>query len=139
MIMKVKEIITRNPEIISPDATLCEASRTMRDGDIGMLPVCDGDRLVGVLTDRDIAIRGVADGCDPLSTKVREIMTPGICWCFEDADLEEAAHLMEDKKIRRLAVLKENKRLVGIVSLGDFATRSNDDRLTEEVLEYVCQ
>lgn len=137
--MKVKDILTENPEVISPEAMICEAARTMQRCDIGMLPVCDGERLVGAITDRDLAIRAVAEGADPLKTKVKEVMTPKICYCFEDQDLEEVAKLMEERQIRRLAVLNRAKRLIGIVSLGDFAVRSKDDRLTEEVLECVSQ
>jgi CBS domain-containing protein len=104
-----------------------------------MLPVCDGDRLVGSLTDRDLAIRAVADGADPLRTKVSEVMTSRISYCFEESDLEEAARIMEEKQIRRLPVLNDQKRLVGIISLGDLAVRSHDERLVEEVMERVCE
>src|SRR4030095_8162691 len=137
--MKLKEILTPNPQVISPDAVICEAGRLMKQCDIGMLPVCDGERLVGVITDRDLAVRAVANGHNPLQTKVRDVMTPGICWCFHDQSLEEVAQLMEKKQIRRIAVLNRNKRLVGIASLGDFAVRSKYDHLTEELLEGVSQ
>ena len=137
--MKLKDILTKNPKIIGPDAMICEAGRLMKQCDIGMLPVCDGERLVGAITDRDLVVRAVADGYDPLKTKVSDVMTPGICWCFEDQSLEEVARLMEEKQIRRIAVLNRNKRLVGIASLGDFALRSKDEHLTEELLECVSQ
>ena len=103
--MKIKDILTKNPEVIHPDATLCEAARKMKQYDIGMLPVCERDRLVGTVTDRDITVRAIADGADPLRTKVREVMTSKISYCFEESDLEEAARMMEEKQIRRLAVL----------------------------------
>jgi CBS domain-containing protein len=137
--MKLKEIATKNPEVIHPDQPICEAARKMKDIDVGMLPVCDGERLIGAITDRDLAIRAVAQGCNPLSTKVREVMTSEICYCFEDDDLEAAARIMESKQIRRLPVLNREKRLVGIVSLGDLALRSPDDEIAEEVLEGVSQ
>lgn len=137
--MKVRDILTKDPEVIRPDAMICEAARKMKQLNIGMLPVCDGERLVGAITDRDLTIRAVADGSDPLKTRVRDVMTPHICYCFDDQDLEEAAKQMEEKQIRRLAVLNRNKRLVGIISLGDFAIRSQDENLTEEVLECVSQ
>jgi len=137
--MKLKDILTKNPRVIGPDAMICEAARIMKKCDIGMLPVCDGERLVGAITDRDLAIRAVADGCDPLSTKVRDVMTSGICYCFEDQDLAEAGRLMEERQIRRLPVINRDKRLVGIVSLGDFAVRSQDEHLTEEILECVSK
>jgi CBS domain-containing protein len=137
--MKTDQILTKSPEVISPDARICEAARMMRDHDFGMLPVCDGERLVGSITDRDLAIRAVAEGCDALSTRVRDIMTPEVFYCFEDSDVEEAARMMEEKKIRRLPVLDRNKKLVGIVSLGDLAVRSKNASLTEEVLECVSE
>jgi CBS domain-containing protein len=137
--MKVRDILTRNPEIVHPEATICEAARKMREHDIGMLPVCDGERLVGSLTDRDLAVRGMAEGCDPFTTRVREVMTSKVCYCFEDDGLDEAAHAMEQHQVRRLPVLNRNKRLVGIISIGDLAVRSHDERLLEEVMEHVCE
>lgn len=137
--MKIKNILTEDPEVIHPDATICEAAMKMKQHDIGMLPVCDGDRLVGSITDRDITIRAIADGADPLKTKVGEVMTSKVRYCFEDSDLEEAARIMEDEKIRRLPVLNSQKRLVGIISVGDIAVRSHDERLVEEVMERVCE
>src|SRR5688500_4722797 len=89
--MKIDQILTRNPEVISPTARICEAARIMRELDIGMLPVCDGQRLVGSITDRDLAIRAVAEGCDALTTKVSDVMTPEVFYCFDDSDVEEAA------------------------------------------------
>jgi CBS domain-containing protein len=137
--MKVSHILTKNPEVISPEATICEAARMMRQFDIGMLPVCDGQRLVGSVTDRDFGIRAVADGADPFKTKVREVMTPKIFYCFEEDDLETAAKIMEDHQIRRLPVLNKGKRLVGILSVGDLAIRSRDEELVEGVMEHVCE
>jgi CBS domain-containing protein len=137
--MKLKDILTKDPQVIGPEAMICEAARIMKECDIGMLPVCDGQRLVGAITDRDLAIRAIADGCDPLQTKVKDVMTPGICYCFEDQSLEEVAQMMEEKQIRRIAVLNRDKRLVGIASLGDFALRSKNEHLTEELLECVSQ
>jgi CBS domain-containing protein len=137
--MKIGEILTSSPEVISPNARICEAARIMRERDIGMLPVCDGERLVGSITDRDLAIRAVAEGCDALATKVSDVMTPEVFYCFDDSDVEEAARLMEEKQIRRLPVLNRNKRLIGILSLGDLALRSENASLTEEVLECVSE
>ncbi|MCI0745908.1 MAG: CBS domain-containing protein [Verrucomicrobia subdivision 3 bacterium] len=137
--MKVRDISTKDPRVINPDATICEAARIMKQCDIGMLPVCDRQRLVGSITDRDLAIRAIAEGCDPLATKVKDIMTPSVFWCFDDQDIEEAAKLMEEKQVRRLPIVNRQKRLVGIVSLGDMALRSQNDELTEEVLECVSQ
>ena len=119
--MKVREIMTSDVRCISPETTLTEAAKLMREQDVGALPICDHDRLAGMITDRDIAVRGVAHGVDPQITRVRAAMTPGIVFIYEDQDADEAARLFETKQIRRLPVLNREKRLVGIVSLGDLA------------------
>ena len=137
--MKIQSILTKDPHVISPDAMICEAARLMKQHDIGMLPVCGGERLVGSITDRDLAIRAVAGGRDPLKTPISEIMTPSVFWCYDDQEIEEAAHLMEEKQIRRLPIVNRQKRLVGIISLGDLALRSKDNLLAEEVLECVSE
>jgi CBS domain-containing protein len=137
--MQIKEIMTRNVECARPDATLEQAAQRMRDLDVGTLPVCDNDRLAGMLTDRDIAIRAVAEGMDPRSTTVRDVMTSGVTYCFENQDVDEAARLMEEKQVRRIVVLDERKRLAGILSLGDLAVRHGDDRLSGEALEAVSE
>lgn len=135
--MKVKEITTRNPQCINADASLCEAAKKMKSLDVGILPVCDHDRLVGTVTDRDITVRGVAEGADPTRAKVRQVMSHGIVYCFENQSIEGAAQIMEENQIRRLPVLDEQKRLVGIITLGDLAVRSHQERLVGEVLERV--
>ena len=138
--MKVKDVLTRGAECVGPDATLQEAARKMRDLDVGPLPVCgDNDRLVGMLTDRDITVRAVAEGKDPRTAKVPDVMTEGISYCFEDDDVEAAARLMRDKQVRRLVVLNRDKRLVGIASLGDLATETGDEHLAGKTLERVSQ
>src|SRR5262245_56394299 len=114
--MLVKDVMTRHAECVGPDVTLQEAAARMRDLDVGSLPICENDRLVGIVTDRDIAVRATAQGLDPRTARAREVMTPDIVWCFEDEDVTEAARLMKENQIRRLAVLDRNKRLVGIVS-----------------------
>jgi CBS domain-containing protein len=137
--MKVNEIITHDPEVIRPETALIEAAQKMKSLDIGMLPVCDGDRLVGVITDRDITVRGVAQGNDPKTARVQEVMTPEVIYCFDDEDVKEAAKKMEEKQVRRLPVLNREKRLVGIVSLGDLAVRTGKEKLVGEVLERVSE
>ena len=117
--MQLNDIMTQYVEVISPEISIQEAAKQMRSLDVGVLPVCNGDRLVGMLTDRDLAIRAVADGRDPKTTTVEEAMTAEVAYCFEDQDTEEAERVMEKHQIRRLAVLARDKRLVGIVSLGD--------------------
>jgi len=121
--MQVKEVMTRGAECVGPDDTLQDAARKMKNLDVGPLPVCDNDRLAGMLTDRDIVLRCVAEGRDARSAKVRDAMSEGISYCFEDDDVAEAARQMKEKQIRRLVVLNRDKRLVGIVSLGDLAAR----------------
>jgi CBS domain-containing protein len=137
--MKVNEIITHDPEVIRPETALIEAAQKMKSMDIGMLPVCDGDRLVGVITDRDIAVRGVAQGYDPKTARVQEVMTPEVIYCFDDEDVKDVAKKMEEKQVRRLPVLNREKRLVGIVSLGDLAVRTGKEKLAGEVLERVSE
>ena len=137
--MKLKEIITPNPQVIAPDATLYEAAQKMKSFNIGMLPVCDGDRIVGTITDRDIAIRAVAEARDPRMTTVRDCMTHRVVCCYEDQKLNDIAELMEDRQIRRLPVLDHEKHLIGIISLGDLAVRSGKEKLAGEVLERVSE
>jgi len=136
--MKVREILTPNPEVIHPEASLCEAAQKMAQWDIGMLPVCDGDRLVGTLTDRDIVVRAVRKGYDLIHTLVKDVMTSRVRYCFEDDAVESAAQIMEDNQIRRLPVMNADKRLVGMISVGDLAVRTHDEHLVEEVMEHVC-
>jgi len=137
--MKVKDVMTRGAECASPDDTLQAAARKMKSLDVGPLPVCDHDRITGMLTDRDIVVRAVAEGRDPLTAKVREAMSEGVVYVFEDDDVNEAARLMKEKQIRRLIVLNRDKRLTGIVSLGDLAVESGDERLSGKTLEKVSQ
>jgi len=137
MIMILKDIMTREVEVVHPNATLQEAADKMDALNVGPLPVCDGDRLLGMVTDRDITVRATAAGLDPKAARVRDAMTEDVIYAFEDQDVREAARLMEDKQIRRLVVLNRDKRLVGIVSLGDIATATGDERQTGEILERV--
>jgi len=137
--MNVKDIMTRDVEVVHPDDAIKEAARKMRDRDIGFLPVCDGDRLVGVVTDRDLILRGLAEGTDPGTNIGSDLMTSPVVYCFDDQDVKEATRLMEDHQIRRVAVLRrEDKRLVGVLSLGDIA-RSSTRKVSGEVLESVSE
>jgi len=137
--MKVSEIMSRHVEIIPPDQSLDEAAGQMRDLNIGLIPICDGDRLVGMLTDRDIVVRAVAEGRDPRDTPVSDVMTPQVRYCFEDQDVAEAARMMEEFQIRRLPILNRSKQLVGIVSLGDVAVRAGDDAVSGDTLKGVSE
>jgi CBS domain-containing protein len=118
--MKVSEAMTRDVRVASPDQSIREAARTMAEIDTGVLPVGESDRLVGMITDRDIAIRAVAEGKGP-DTPVREVMTQDVKYCFEDEDTDHVARNMADQQVRRLPVVNRDKRLVGILSLGDLA------------------
>jgi CBS domain-containing protein len=121
--MKLKDIMTKNVECVHPGDTLQEAARKMKDLDVGPMPVCgENDKLVGMLTDRDITIRAAAQGWDPKTTKVQDTMTKEVVWCFYDQDAEDAARLMQERQIRRLLIMNHDERLVGIVSLGDLVT-----------------
>jgi CBS domain-containing protein len=137
--MQLKDVMTSNVEVVHPDAVVQDAAKKMRDLDVGSLPVCDGQRLVGTLTDRDITIRAVADGRDPKATPVREAMTAQVIYCFEDQPVEEAAKVMRDKQIRRLPVISRDKRLVGIVSLGDLAVDTDNARMAGKTLTEISE
>jgi CBS domain-containing protein len=137
--MLVREVMSRNVEVIHPDSTLQEAAEKMRALDIGPLPVCEGDRLLGMLTDRDITVRGVAEGIDPWTDKVRDAMTTEVVACFEDQPVEEAVQMMKDRQIRRLIVLNRKALLTGILSLGDVAVEAGDEQLSGEALAEVSK
>ena len=137
--MTLKDVMTPDVEVISPEATLQQAAAKMRRLHIGPLPVCDGDQLVGMLTDRDITVRAVAEGCDPTTTTVREAMTPDMVYGFEDQTIEDAVQTMERYQIRRLPILSREKRLVGMVSLGDLAVSSGDERQVGATLKQVSE
>lgn len=121
--MKIRDVMTAGVDVIHPGAMLAEASRRMRDEDIGALPVGEGDRLIGMVTDRDIVCRAVAEGKDPDRTTVREAMSDQVLYCFEDQSTDEVADNMGENQVRRLPVVNRDKRLVGIVSLGDLSIR----------------
>lgn len=133
--MNINELIIHHPVCITAQATLVQAARHMKILDVGMLPVCDDHGLlVGVVTDRDIVVRGVAQEIDPKTATVRSIMTEEAVWCFEDQDVEYAAKLMESWQIRRLPVVNRQKRLVGIIALSDLVAQPE---LVVEVLEQI--
>jgi len=119
--MRISEIMTRDPELIDPNSSIRDAARRMKNEDIGALPIGENDRLIGMVTDRDIAIRAVAEDRDPSSTTVRDVMSEKIYYCFEDDDIEDAARCMAQNQVRRLPILNRDKRLTGIVSLADIA------------------
>jgi CBS domain-containing protein len=137
--MKLSEIMTRDVIVMQPDDSLQSAAKKMRDRDIGFLPVCDGEDLIGVISDRDITIRALADGMDVSIMLGRDLMTSPAIYCFEDQEVSEAAQIMEENQIRRLVVMsREDNRLVGVVSLGDLARHATTDR-SGQVLQKVSE
>jgi CBS domain-containing protein len=132
--MRVSEVMTRDVRVASPDQTIQEAARIMAEIDAGAVPVGENDRLVGMLTDRDIAVRAIAAGKGP-GTPVGEVMTRGVRYCFEDEDTEEVCSNLGDQQIRRIPVVDRNKRLVGILSLGDLAISGENDGMAETLAQ----
>jgi len=134
--MLVRDVMTRNPECVAPNATLQEAAQTMRMLDVGPLPVCDADGcLVGMVTDRDVTIRATAEGREPFTTYVGDIMSPDVSFVYEDQRIEDAAQVMQQRQVRRVPVLdRGNRRLVGIVSLGDLAMLHVEEAVDDEDL-----
>lgn len=127
MAQKVRDLMHAGAETVRPDDTVKHAASLMQAVDVGPLPVCDGDRLVGIITDRDITVRTVAAGLEPASTRVRDAMTPDIVSVRADQDVEEAVELMRRHEVRRLPVV-DGTRLVGMVALADLARRSSSER-----------
>lgn len=137
--MLVNEIMTPTVRLTSPEATLREAAMAMRDQNVGALPVGENDRLVGVVTDRDITVCGVAEGMDPTVDRVAAVMTEQVLYCFDDQPVEDARTYMKGQQVRRLPVLNRQKRLVGILALGDMATDSGTIRPAAEVLAAISR
>jgi CBS domain-containing protein len=130
--MKVKEAMHKGVEWVAPDTPIAELARLMRTRDIGSVPIGEDDRLIGMVTDRDIVCKGLArDGFDPQRTTARDVMTSGIHCCREDDDLAKAVKHMEGLNVRRLPVINKSKRMVGILSLGDVSHSAPSDLLTE--------
>ncbi len=135
---QLKDLMSRDVKVISPDMTIGEAAGEMRDGDFGMMPVGENDRMIGTISDRDIAIRAVAEGKDS-DTKVRDVMSDGIAWAYEDDSVEKAAKIMSERQVRRLPVVDRDKRLVGIVALGDFAVESSEIKPAAQALSEISR
>jgi CBS domain-containing protein len=130
--MKVREVMHKGVEWVAPETPIDELARLMRARDIGAVPIGENDRLIGMVTDRDIVCKGVArDGFDLQRTTARDVMTPGIHCCREDDDLAKAVKHMEGLNVRRLPVINKSKRMVGILSLGDISHSAPNDLLTE--------
>jgi CBS domain-containing protein len=124
--MKVKSSMHKGVEWVSPDTPVKAVARMMAEHDIGAIPVGENDRLVGMVTDRDIAVRGMADGKDISRLTARDVMTEGIVWCRDSDDMTHAANIMQTKQVRRLPVIDKDKRMVGILSLGDLSNAATE-------------
>lgn len=135
--MKIQDIMTPNPEYIQPETTVVEAAKKMKEMDVGLLPVGDGKRLKGMLTDRDLVIRVTAENLDASSTPVSDVMTPDIIYAYQDQEVKEAVEIMEKERIRRLIILDHDKNMTGIVALADLATRTPDKGPATHALEAV--
>jgi CBS domain-containing protein len=135
----VSEVMTRDVRFIAPQDSLQRAAQMMDEMNVGSLPVCDGDRLVGMITDRDITVRATSAGATPADTRVADAMSGDVRWCFEDQSLDEVMQQMADTQIRRVPVVSHNEAhtLVGIVALGDLATRTAEDMRKQDVEQVV--
>ncbi len=135
---KLREIMTTEVETGEPDTTLEEIAAMMRDGDVGAIPIVEDDELVGIVTDRDIVVRCIAEGKDPAETTVEDVLSEDLETATPDMDVEEAARIMSRRQIRRLPVVEEN-RLIGIVSLGDIAVKHDDEEVGGQALEDISE
>ena len=135
--MDVSEVMTKEVEVVRPDATVQEAAQKMKDIDVGSLPVCDGRKLQGMITDRDVTIRAVAEGRDPKQTKVKEVMTADVVFGRTGQDIVEIAETMASHQIRRLPIVNADNELVGIVALGDLAVDTDEEEIGGNVLADV--
>lgn len=137
--VKLKDFINYRVEAVQPTDTLQSAAEKMSRLDVGAMPVCEGQHLIGVVTDRDITIRATAKGQDPTKTQVREVMTPEVVYCFETQDVRAAAQLMQEHQIRRIFVVNQDEELVGVTSLGELATVTGDRALSGKTLERISE
>lgn len=136
--MKVRDCMSQNVRTLSPQQTIRDAAQCMAECDVGAVPVAGGDRLIGMITDRDIAVRAVCKGMGP-DTSIEQVMSPSIKYCFDDEDIEDVARNMGDIQLRRLPVMDRQKRLVGILSLGDIALGQNDYEAVGESLSGISR
>ena len=135
--MQVKEIMTHDVEMVNSDVKLPEVARKMKELEVGALPIWEDEELIGIITDRDIVVRAIAEGKDMLNTPVSEVMTPEVFYCLENDDLSEAAKIMEEESIHRLLVLNNEGDPTGFVSLADFSVKCHNEHLVYEVLEQI--
>ena len=137
--MQVNEIMTRGPRTVTADTNVRETARLMQQDDVGMLPVVAGDRLVGVVTDRDLAIRVVADGRDPNACKVRDVMSADVRTCRENDDVDDVMDLMGREQVRRVPIVDDRGALVGVVAQADVVLQAKSDRKAEKTVEKISK
>jgi CBS domain-containing protein len=131
--------MTRHVRVVNPEETVQQAARMMGEADAGAIPVGENDRLIGMVTDRDLAVRVLGEGKDPSRTKVRDVMSPNTAYVFEDQDIDTVAESMRGRQVRRMPVLNRDKRLVGIVSLGDLAREAGDRQSISRALSGIAR
>ena len=136
--MKIREIMNQKVEHADPTLPISKAAEKMRDLDIGFLPICENDKLIGTVTDRDITTKSVAQGRDPRLAPVSEIMRPEVFYCYDDQDVDEVARYMQEKEVRRMVILNRDKNLIGVVSLGDIAKLSVEREVAGETLGKIA-
>jgi CBS domain-containing protein len=137
--MKVSEIMSRNVECIEPETLIAKAAGKMREHDIGFLPICESGRPIGAVTDRDIAVRCVAEGRDPRLAPVSEIMTPAMFSCYDDDDVEDVGRYMQETRVHRMVILDRQGKIVGVVSIGDIAKTTGVEGLAGETLGEIAE
>ncbi len=137
--MQVRDVMSREVQATTPHTSLREAAELMKELDVGPLPVCDGARLIGMITDRDIIVRAVADGQDCFEGKVRDVMSMDVAFCREEDDITVATRLMREKQVRRLPVLDRDQRLIGIIALSDVALNTGDTQAAAQTLQAVSE
>lgn len=135
---QLKDVMSHDVKILNPDAAIKDAARQMRDGNFGLMPVGENDRLVGTLSDRDIVVRAIAEGMDG-SAKVRDVMSHEVVWAYENDSVDKAGQIMSENQVRRLPVVNADKRLVGIVALGDVAVGGNDAKRSGQALTGISR
>lgn len=137
--MKIQDVMSRNVQVVAPDMPVAEAALIMRNGDFGALPIGENDRLKGMVTDRDIVLRVVAEGQDPKHISVGDIMSDGVFWVYEDEDISHVVQSMQKQQVRRLPVVNREKRLTGIVSIGDLAAEVPEAQPVATALKGVSE
>jgi CBS domain-containing protein len=134
----LREVMTTNVTTLLPSATVQDAAHQMKALNVGSIPICEGHQLLGMLTDRDIVVRVIAERHNPETQQVQDVMTPQVDYCYEDQDVEEAAQVMQDRQVRRLPIINRDNQLVGIVSLGDLAVKANEEKtMAQQALEQI--